>query len=71
MAISKAKKKRLKMMRQHGKDVTMLRGQSYFSTHERKTKTKLETLEKGFKKHKRHFREEQGQQMEMSFMFFI
>lgn len=59
MATSKAKKKRLKTMREQGKDLTLLRGHSGFSTHERMTKTKLETLEKGYKKHKRHFREEE------------
>lgn len=55
MANSKAKKKRLKQIREQGKDVTIQRGQVQFSTHERLTKTKQESLNKLNKKHKRHF----------------
>lgn len=54
MANSKAKKKRLKQLRELGKDVTMQRSQVDFSTHERMTKTKREVLNKQYKKHKRH-----------------
>ncbi len=54
MANSKAKKKRLKQLREHGKDVTIQRGMVQFSTHERITKTKLEASNKQYKKHKRH-----------------
>ena len=59
MANSKAKKIRLKQLREHGKDVTIQRGQVTFSTHERLTKTKQEALNKQSKKHKRHFQDNQ------------
>ncbi|WP_036201558.1 hypothetical protein [Ureibacillus sinduriensis] len=55
MANSKAKKKRLKELRERGKDVTIQRRQADFSTHVRMTKTKVEALNKINKKHKRHF----------------
>lgn len=55
MSESKAKKKRKKLLRQNGLDVTIYRGTVPFSTHERKTKTKRETIEKEFKKHKKPF----------------
>lgn len=50
---SKAKRKRKKLLRQKGLDVTTYRGTVSFSTHERKTKTKKETIEKSMKKHKK------------------
>jgi hypothetical protein len=53
MALSNAKKKRQKQLRDQGKDVTMQRGQCNFSTHERISKTKQEALHKVFKKHKK------------------
>ncbi|MDN4492581.1 hypothetical protein [Ureibacillus aquaedulcis] len=55
MANSQAKKKRLKQLREQGKDVTTQRSQLDFSTHVRMTKTKRESLDKRYKKHKRHF----------------
>lgn len=55
MSNSNAKKKRLKLLRQQGKDVTLSRDSVSFSTHERKTKTKLEALEKMDKKYKKQF----------------
>lgn len=55
MANSKAKKKRLKELRERGKDVTIQRRQAEFSTHVRMTKTKQDALKKLDKKHKRHF----------------
>ncbi|SOC22517.1 hypothetical protein SAMN05880501_11439 [Ureibacillus xyleni] len=58
MSNSDAKKKRLKLLRQQGKDVTISRGNVSFSMHERKTKTKLETLEKKDKKYKKQFLDE-------------
>lgn len=55
MANSKAKKRRLKELRERGKDVTIQRRQADFSTHVRMTKTKQDALKKLDKKHKRHF----------------
>lgn len=53
MANSKAKKNRLAKLRIEGKDVTLQRGEVPFSTHERVTKTKQETIDKMFKKYKK------------------
>lgn len=55
MSESKAKKKRKHLLKTHGKDVELRRTKIDFSTHERMTKTKTETTEKLFKKHKKHF----------------
>lgn len=54
MTQSKAKKKRLYVKRTEGKDVEKNRQFSPFSTHERVTKTKKESLEQNFTKHKKH-----------------
>jgi len=70
MANSKAKKNRLKQLREHGKDVTIQRGQVNFSTHERLTKTKQEALNKQSKKYKRHFQDNQTSLLEMPFIFY-
>lgn len=53
MSQSDAKKKRLRLLRQQGKDVTTSRGKVGFSTHERITKTKREESEKSYKKYKK------------------
>lgn len=70
MANSKAKKQRLKQLREQGNDVTVQRGQVNFSTHERVTKTKQETLNKQFNKHKRHFQDTLMQPPGNAFYFF-
>ena len=57
MADSKAKKKRFIKLRVEGKDVTLKRGEVPFSTHERMTKTKQETIDKTYAKYKKHFQE--------------
>ena len=57
MANSKAKKKRLSRLREEGTDVSLRRGEVPFSTHERLTKTKQETIDKTFTKYKKHFQE--------------
>jgi len=69
MANSKAKKKRLKQLREQGKDVTIQRGMVHFSTHERITKTKTEALNKHYKKNKRHFRDNICDHPENAFYF--
>lgn len=53
MSISNAKKKRLAKQRTEGKDVTIKRGTSPFSTHERMTKTKQETIDRQYNKYRR------------------
>ena len=54
MAKSKARKKRDHLLRTRGRDVTILRGsQADFSTHERKTLTKSEKLQRNRTKHKK------------------
>ena len=58
MSNSEAKKKRIKLLRQHGKDVTEKRNTISFSTHVRLTKTKKDTIEKELKKHKKHYENE-------------
>lgn len=70
MANSKAKKKRLKQLREQGKDVTIQRGMVHFSTHERITKTKTEALNKHYKKNKRHFRDNICDHPENAFYFY-
>ncbi|MGN7115544.1 hypothetical protein [Lysinibacillus odysseyi] len=55
MAKSEARKKRLKLLRQDGKDVAEKRGTSEFSTHVRMTKTKKETIDKEYRKYKKHY----------------
>ncbi|WP_195891665.1 hypothetical protein [Bacillus ndiopicus] len=57
MTQSKAKKKRLAKQRAGGTDVTKQRGTAPFSTHERKTKTRQETIDQTYKKYKNHFHE--------------
>ncbi|WP_193768846.1 hypothetical protein [Metasolibacillus meyeri] len=57
MTQSQAKKKRLAKQRASGTDVTKQRGTAPFSTHERKTKTKQETIDQTYKKYKKHFQE--------------
>ncbi|RUL48650.1 MULTISPECIES: hypothetical protein [Lysinibacillus] len=59
MSRSDAKKKRLKLQKQQGKDVANSRGKVDFSTHQRVTKTKLETLEKMNKKYKKQHHNEE------------
>lgn len=54
MSLSKAQKKRRKLMRTEGKDVTQFRGTTSFSTHERVTKSKTEKMEQQREKHKKH-----------------
>lgn len=55
MAKSEAQKKRLTLLRQFGKDVAEKRGTSEFSTHVRMTKTKKETVDKEYRKYKKHY----------------
>ncbi|WP_342472469.1 hypothetical protein MHH70_02545 [Metasolibacillus sp. FSL H7-0170] len=57
MTQSKAKKKRLAKQRAGAADVTKQRGITAFSTHERKTKTRQETIDQSYKKYKNHFHE--------------
>lgn len=54
MTQSNAKKKRLHLKRMSGKDVEKERQSSPFSTHERVTKTKKESMEQNFTKYKKH-----------------
>ncbi|WP_332645655.1 hypothetical protein [Lysinibacillus sp. 54212] len=56
MSNSDAKKKRMKLLRNQQKDVTIQRGVADFSTHERKTKTKRESMDKEIKKYKKDVR---------------
>lgn len=58
LAKSEARKKRLKLLRQHGKDVAEIRGTTDFSTHVRMTKSKKETLDKEYRKHKKHYEDD-------------
>ena len=58
MSNSEARKKRIKLLRQHGKDVTEKRNSAPFSTHVRMTKTKKDTIAKEYKKHKKHYENE-------------
>ena len=55
MSNSEARKKRIKLLRQQGKDVTEKRNTPPFSTHVRMTKTKKDTIEKEYTKHKKHY----------------
>ena len=55
MSNSEAKKKRIKLLRQQGKDVTEKRSTIEFSTHIRMTKTRKDTVDKAYKKHKKHY----------------
>lgn len=55
MSKSNAKKKRLKFLQTRGKDVTQSRNTTCFSTHERKTKTKKDTLEQKYKKYRKRY----------------
>lgn len=55
MAKSEAQKKRLKLLRQFGKDVSEKRGTADFSTHVRMTKSKKEAADKEYKKYKKHY----------------
>ena len=71
MANSKAKKKRLKSLRERGQDVTIQRGQVNFSTHERITKTKQESFNKYYKKHKRHIQDNHTDPSGYAFYFFV
>ncbi|WP_243297729.1 hypothetical protein [Bacillus litorisediminis] len=62
MAKSNARKKREHIQRNSGRDVTILRGeQPQFSTHERKTKTKLEIQKTMISKHKKRFLQNQNE----------
>ena len=54
MTQSNAKKRRLHLKRTSGKDVEKERQSSPFSTHERVTKTKKESIEQSFSKYKKH-----------------
>ena len=58
MSKSEAQKKRLKLMRQFGKDVSEKRGTTVFSTHVRMTKSKKETESKEYKKYKKHYEDD-------------
>ena len=71
MANSKAKKNRLRVLREQGKDVTSQRGQANFSTHERITKTKQQYLNKYYKKHKRHFQDNHNDPSGNAFYFLL
>ncbi|MFJ7730791.1 hypothetical protein ACIQXF_02735 [Lysinibacillus sp. NPDC097231] len=53
MSQSRARKKRMHIKRTKGKDVEQNRQSSPFSTHERVTKTKRETIERNFTKYKK------------------
>ena len=55
MAKTKARKTREHMLRNSGKDVTLSRGGSDFSTHVRKTKTNDERLMRTENKYKKQF----------------
>lgn len=55
MSKSEAQKKRLKLLRQFGKDVSEKRSMTGFSTHVRMTKSKKESVDKEFKKYKKHY----------------
>ena len=55
MSNSEARKKRIKLLNQQGKDVTEKRNAAPFSTHVRMTKTKKDTLEKEYEKYKKHY----------------
>lgn len=69
MSNSRAKKNRLRVLREQGKDVTIQRGDVKFSTHERMTKTKQESLNKFYKKHKRHFQDNHNDSSGDAFVF--
>lgn len=56
MTKSNAKKKRLHLKRTNAKDVEKERQSSPFSTHERITKTKKESIERFMSKYKKHNR---------------
>lgn len=56
MSNSNAKKKRMKLLRNQGKDVTIHRGSTSFATYERKTKKKQESIDRTFKKYKKDIR---------------
>ena len=58
MSNSEARKKRIKLLRQQGKGVTEKRNTPPFSTHVRITKTKKDTIEKEYQKHKKHYENE-------------
>ena len=58
MSNSEARKKRIKLLRQQGKDVTEKCYTPPFSTHVRMTKTKNNTIEKEYQKHKKHYENE-------------
>ncbi|MET3697081.1 hypothetical protein SAMN05877753_101341 [Bacillus oleivorans] len=63
MAKSKARKKREHILRNSGRDVTIIRGeQPEFSTHERKTKTKIEIQKRMISKHKKRFLQNQNEE---------
>jgi hypothetical protein len=54
MAKTKARKQREQLLRTTNRDVTSSRGTKVdFSTHVRKTKTKVEKIRKGYTKHKK------------------
>jgi len=55
MAKTKARKLREHMLRNSGRDVTLVRGENDFSTHVRKTKTKRERLKSAENKYKKQF----------------
>lgn len=46
----------MKLLRSQGKDVTIHRGGADFATHERKMKTKRESIDKDFRKYKKDVR---------------
>ncbi len=72
MAKSKAKKKREHQLRNSGRDVTQSRGlKPDFSTLERTTKTKNETMIKMEKKHKKRFLRNDGVHGESFFCLYL
>ena len=71
MANSRAKKNRLRVLREKGKDVTLQRGDVNFSTHQRMTKTKQGSLNSFYKKHKRHVQDIHNDPSGDAFCFFV
>jgi len=57
MAKTKSRKQRDHVLRNSGRDVTLFRNGNEFSTHERKTKTKLEKMDNKVHKYKQQFPE--------------
>ncbi|MCT8139163.1 hypothetical protein H1D32_16500 [Anaerobacillus sp. CMMVII] len=72
MAKTKARKQREHQLRNKKRDVTSSRGTTVdFSTHERKTKTKLEKIRKHDTKHKKRFLQEYKHEGDAFFIVFF